>query len=104
MIRTINILFFVFIIQNASSQYTLSIRQIGINTDTIPNIIISDVKDQKPLRINDSTIQFSVPPSENECLFINFDRRWFTRVWIDPTVIHKELIVNYSKKTATIKD
>ncbi len=93
-----------FTFQYVKAQHTLAIIQIGLTTDTIPEIIIADVETQKPVRLNDSTIQFNVPPTESECLFIILEPTWFTRIWIDSTVLHKELIVNYSKKTATIKD
>jgi hypothetical protein len=105
MTRTLIVfIFFLATFQNVTGQCTLAIRQIGIITDTIPEIIIADVENQKPIRLNDSTIQFTVPPTQNECLFIILGQRWFTRIWIDSTILHKELIVNYSKKTATIKD
>lgn len=91
-------------IYNVNAQFTLAIRQVGLLTDTIPVVTVGDVQDQKPIRLNDSTIQFNVPPTRSECLFIFFGHRWFTRVWIDSTIFHKELIVNYSKRTATIKN
>jgi thiol-disulfide isomerase/thioredoxin len=91
-----------FAFQNVNAQYTLAITQTGITTDTIPEVVIADVENQKPIRLNDSTIQYNVPPTESECLFIVLGHQWFTRVWIDPTISHKELVVNYSKKTATV--
>ena len=91
---------------NVEGQCTLAVRQVGWTTDTIPKVIVYDAQDQKPIRINDSTIQFDVPPTRSECLFVCLDykKRWFTRVWIDSTILHKELIVDYKKKTATIKN
>jgi thiol-disulfide isomerase/thioredoxin len=103
MSRILFILFLTFFtFQNVKAQYTLAIRQTGITTDTIPEVAIANVESQKPIRLNDSTIQYTVPSTESECLFIILGKRWFTRVWIDSTIFHKELIVNYSKKTATI--
>jgi thiol-disulfide isomerase/thioredoxin len=94
------------IVANGESQCTLAIRQVGLITDTIPKVMIYDVQHQKPIRLNDSTIQFDVPPTRSECLFIFLDykTRWSTRIWIDSTILHKELIVDYKKRTATIKN
>ena len=107
MIRTLFILLLTFLIfQNVKGQCTLAIRQVGLITDTVPQVVIADVEDQQPIRLNDSTIQFNVPPTGSECLFIfiRHSDRWFTRIWIDSTIKHKELIINYKNKTATIKN
>src|SRR5258706_4436699 len=92
--------------QIAHAHRTLAVRQVGLNTDTVPALTLMDDPNQMPERLNDSTIQFNVPPTGKECLFIVIDAgtRWFTRVWIDSTILHKELIINYSKGTATVKD
>lgn len=92
--------------QTADAQWTLAIRQVELNAGTIPALIFGDDPNQVPKRLNDSTIQFNVSPSQEECLFIIIDpaTRWFTRVWIDSAITHKELIINYFKRTATIKD
>ncbi len=94
-----------FLAQHINSQVTFSIRQIGILGDTIPTVAIADYQDQLPKRLNDSMIEFTFHPSRPECLFIFIEAktRWFTRVWIDPKISHKELIINYTKKTATVK-
>jgi thiol-disulfide isomerase/thioredoxin len=91
---------------NVEGQCTLAIRQVGLITDTIPKLILFDDQGQIPKRLNDSTIQFNVPPTGTECLSIllDYNTRWYTRIWIDSTILHKELIVNYTKKTATIRD
>ena len=84
-------------------QNTLTIRQSGLTkTDSIPHIDIVEVRGQIPKRINDTTIQFEVPVTEDDCLSVLLGGRWFTRVWIEPIVKHKELIVDYRSKSAHI--
>jgi len=105
--RIVLVISFTFLIfTNVKGQYTLAIRQVGLTSDTIPSLVLFDDQEQIPKRLNDSTTQFNVPPTGTECLSILFDfnSRWFTRIWIDSTSFHKELIVNYKTKTATIKD
>ena len=97
-------LFFGFGINASYAQYTLAICQVGLINDTIPPLMVTD--DQKPFRLNDSTLLFDVPPTRTECLFIILDVEsgWFTRVWIDSTKLYKELVINYTMRTASIKD
>src|SRR5258706_157495 len=92
--------------QIANAQRTLAVRQVGLNTDTVPALTLMDDPNQIPERLNDSTIQFNVPPTGKECLFIVIDAgtRWFTRVWIDSTILHKELIINYSNIGDSFKE
>lgn len=103
--NSILVAFFLFITQQINSQVTLSICQTGIKGDTLPEVGIADYQDQQPKRLNDSTIEFTFHPSEPECLFIFIEAktRWFTRVWIDPKIAHKELIIDYSKRTSVVK-
>src|SRR4051812_45876845 len=91
-----------FILQNLTAQYTLSVRQVGMERDSIPRLIIGDIKEE-PKRLNDSTIQFNVPLTGNdEPLFVMMGHRWFTRIWIDSANMHKELIIDYAKRTTHV--
>jgi thiol-disulfide isomerase/thioredoxin len=95
----------IFCCLTATSFGQLTIHQVGLKDNKYPELIIADYSDSTYTKINDSTILFTCNPKDNECLFIGIDRqtRWFTRIWLKPNYKQKDLVINYSKRTAKIK-
>jgi hypothetical protein len=93
-------------LQNVTAQITLTIKQVGINGDSLPVLELVDYESSKYERLNDSTLTYTLNPKHPESLFIGIDPKsgWFTRIWIDPAIKHKELTLNYSTEASTIKN
>ena len=97
-----------FIIQCSIGQCTLTIKQEGPKN----GFIIPEYQDVKPRRVNDSTTAYIFNIAEPDYLYIlldtstktNWNYNWNTRIWIDPKIKHRELIINYSTKTVKIND
>ena len=99
-------MFFFYTIQNVSSQCVLTVKQIGIKGDSLPEIVCANYQEIKPTKINDSTIQIRFCPTEPTYLFviIDWDNRWISRMWVDQNTKQKDLVINYSTKSATLKN
>lgn len=99
-------LFFIFIIVKCDSQCFLTIKQIGISKDSTPQLFVANYEDSTITRINDSTLKFTFSSLQPDCIFILIDRKtkWNTRVWMDSKIKNNELIIDYNKKTATLKN
>lgn len=96
---------FFFITQFLFSQCTLTIRQIGKQTDTLLVANTEDTIIERIFkRINDSTLEYKDNPVIPDCILLVIDRktRWFTRIWIDSKINHKLLEINYIHKTTHI--
>lgn len=100
------ILFFILFFEgNLFSQCTLTIRQVGSQTDTL---LVANYEDSILLniykRINDSTLVFTDNPIIPDCIILVIDRktRWYTRIWIDGKIKQKEIIIDYSTKTVKV--
>jgi len=74
----------------------------------MPELIILDYPELASQKINDSTFVFVVKPSKPEYLFLVIDNEhkpmWKARIWITPETKSRELFVNYSDRTITLKD
>jgi len=99
-------LVFIFIIVKCDSQCFLTIKQIGISKDNIRQLFVANYEDSAITRINDSTLEFTFYSQQPDCIFILVDQKtkWNTRVWMDPKIKNKELIIDYNKKTTTLKN
>lgn len=103
MIRFLSFLFLVF--NNLCiAQCELIIRQVGVPTDTV--IIANYEENEQPVALNDSTLKFTWDQKIPDNLAVILDRktRWWTRVWMEPGIKQKVLIIDYTKRTAVIKD
>lgn len=94
----------IFCLLTVASFGQLTIHQVGLKDNKYPELFIAEYPDSTYKKINDSTIVFISKPKTIECLFIGIDKnkRWFTRIWLKPGYEKKELIINYSKRTAKI--
>jgi len=84
------------------SQCTLTIKQIGVKSDT--TFVANYDESQQPKQINDSTCVFLYDSIAADRIFVFLNRktRWVKRVWMEPSIKSKTLIVNYDKKTAVL--
>jgi thiol-disulfide isomerase/thioredoxin len=80
------------------AQCILTIHQQGIPTDTI--FLANYEEDKQPQRINDSTYRliWNTLPPERLCLVLDRATRWWTTIWIEPSIKEKEITIDYSKK------
>ena len=106
MIRLLPIIF-LFVVQNIFAQCVLTIHQIGINKgDSIQELDLSYCKNIQSQKINDSTLKITFNVSQPQCssIVIDWTAKWVIGVWIEPKIKNKDLIIDYSKKTARIKN
>ncbi len=83
----------------------MTIHQIGT---PIPDFVVANYEDSCLKKINDSILKFTCNTPEPDYLMIAIDfkakPKWVTRVWIDPEIKFRELIVDYTKKKVAIKN
>jgi thiol-disulfide isomerase/thioredoxin len=113
MIKRLIFLFIIFAAQHITAQCVLIIHQVGIKKDSMPQLAVgienelveAEYNDSAHLKLNDSTLQFTFNLSEPDDIFIvaDYKARWETHVWIAPEIKGRELIIDYSKKTITLK-
>lgn len=110
--------FFIIIIilstQNITGQCKLTIIQEGKKCELMNEVVILNHQDIQPTRLNDSTIQFTLNITQPDYLYILLDPvkhadtsmnyNWKARMWIDPEIDQRKLVVNYSTKIVTIKN
>lgn len=106
MIRFSFFFLFFYLVFGCNAQCVLSIKQIGLKADTVPDVVVANYQEIKPIRLNDSVIEYVYSPVQPENLFIiiDFETRWSTHVWINPQMKRRELVIDYSKHTAILKD
>jgi thiol-disulfide isomerase/thioredoxin len=92
-----------FILQTSFAQNTLTIIQSGI-MDVTPELAVAGYSDSTLVKLNDSTFLFTYTFSLPEYLYIVIDypNRWKARVWMDPNIKNRELIIDYAHKTTTL--
>ena len=103
--RHLFILFLLFLLFNtALGQVNLIIIQTGKKVDTLPEVELVDHEILQYTKINDSTSTYLIDPKMPESLFIGIDpvTGWFTRIWLDPKVKSKEVILDHSTESTTI--
>jgi thiol-disulfide isomerase/thioredoxin len=84
-------------INKVEGQCEIVIHQLGTPTDTI---FVANYDDHQPQRINDSTynLVWNTTAPERICLVLDRSTRWWTSIWIQPDIKHKEIIIDYTKK------
>lgn len=87
-----------------NAQISITVIQSKWIGDTIPYVELVDYEVLETKKVNDSTTTFLIDPKTPESLFIGCDpiSGWFTRIWIDPKVKKKTVILNYSNETAKV--
>jgi alkyl hydroperoxide reductase subunit AhpC len=91
---------------NAISQSKVVIKQIYSKGDSLPQLYVANFLDSCLQRINDSTVEFKYSISEPIYIHIYFNinvrPRLGTFIWLFPNDKDKEVVINYSNKTATL--
>lgn len=97
-------LLYICFINNCIAQCELIIHQIGIPSDTL--IIANYEENEQPVNINDSTLKFTWNQSIPDRLAVVLDRktRWWTRVWMEPGIKQKIMVIDYNQRTATVEN
>lgn len=89
---------------NVPAQVSLTIIQTGWVGDTVPYVELVDYEVKEFKKVNDSTTTFLIDPKTPESLFIGCDpvTGWFTRIWVDPKVKEKAVILDYSNESTKV--
>ncbi len=94
------LLFFLFhlLVTDIVGQCSIIMHQVGVPCDTI--IIANYEEDHQPKILNDSTVKLIWNSANTERIAMMLDRktRWWTTIWIEPTIKNKEIIIDYNKK------
>lgn len=93
-----SILLYIYLINKSIGQSTLLIHQVGLPTDTI--FVANYGEEYQPQIINDSTykLNWNTLIPERICLFLDRPTRWWVTIWIEPDILNKEIVIDYSQK------
>ena len=106
----------IFIVQDSIGQFTITIIQEGKKCELMNKIAVygHEPSSYKPIRINDSTLEYRLNDTEPVYSFILLDNvkhgdtnmmsNWNSRMWLTPEIKQRQLIINYDTKTVKLHD
>lgn len=92
------------ILNSLYGQVTVTIIQTGWKGDTLYDAELVDYDVLQFKKINDTTATYLIDPKTPQSLFIGCNpiTGWFTRIWIDPKVEKKTVILDYSNESTKV--